>query len=171
MRVAASLLTAAVVLHGGWVHANPPATVVLAPIGGETINRCNPDKLTSALKRGLRRGKHFRLGASEQDAVWLELLECSHFDQVAKTVGYGQEGNPESGGLIMASEQTVELGRESIRTAVLRARLVSGPRFIEVASGPDDRHLEAAVSSLRSAIDAALEDRGRWLIEGKHINQ
>ena len=89
---------------------------------------------------------------------------------MTRTVGYGQEGNPESGGLIMASEQTVELGRESVRTAVLRARLVSGSRFIEVASGPDDRHLEAAVPSLRSAIDAALKERGRWLIEGGRIS-
>ena len=41
-------------------------------------------------------------------------------------------------------------------------------RFIEVASGPDDPDLEKAVATIRRAIDKALADRGRWLIEGRH---
>ena len=123
------------------------------------------DRLETALRRALGRSKRVRLVPRGEDAqLAVEVLECSRLDQTTRSLDYEEDSGLERE-RIVTSEFEVGVGRESIRTFILRARLVSGPRFIDVASGPDDHDLDAAARSVRRAMDKALAERGAWLLE------
>ena len=166
--VKASLSALAIVLMlAAPSPAAVPISVALAPISNEMLHDCDEDDLEKALKSSFRRAKRFRfVPRLEQASTRIEIVECSRLEhhKRAFTSKGGPVKGPVGSGIGIGSDQEVGTQGESIRSVVLRARVVSGSRFVDVASGRKDRTLREAAQTLRHAIDRALEDRGLWLL-------
>jgi hypothetical protein len=123
-----------------------------------------------ALSGALSRGKRFRLLRNAGGAAaTVEILECSRTEwQEAMITSKGGPGGPvpgpAPGGVGRVTEQEMGVKTETVRLVVLRARIASGDRFIDVASDLKDRTMAEAAASLRRAIDEGLKTRGAWLV-------
>ena len=143
---------------------------MLAPISGEALHGCQAPEVEKALRGALARSKRLRLlpeGGGVRAS--LEILECSRAErQEGKFTSKGGPGGPVrgpgQGGVARVTEGEIGVQTESIRLVALRARIVSGDRFIDVVSGPKDRTLAEAAGSLRRALDDGLKTRGAWLV-------
>jgi hypothetical protein len=148
--------------------AASPATrpeVAVAPVEAAVVRGCG-EGVESTLRRALGRSKRVRVAADAGRApLVLEVLECSRLDQTFRASDYGEKSGLEKGGIV-ASEFEFGVGRDSVRTVILRARLRGGSRFVEVASGPDDPDLGKAAESLRREVDKVVKERGAWLMMG-----
>ena len=171
MTVKTSLLALTIVLaRPALSHAGVPIPVALAPISSETLHDCDEADLERALKGSLRRAKRFRLVPTlEQASTRIEIVECSRLEHHKQT--FTSKGGPVKGpvgvGIGIGADKEVGVQSESVRSVILRARVVSGSRFVDVASGPKDRTLREAAQILRHAIDRALEERGQWLLASR----
>ena len=171
MTVNTSLWTLAIVLAGPALSpAGSPIPVALAPISSETLHECDEADLEKALKAGFRRAKGFRFVPTlEQAPTRIEIVECSRLEHHTQT--FTSKGGPIKGpvgrGVGIGTDTEVAVQSESVRSVILRARVVSGSRFVDVASGPKDRTLREAAETLRHAIDRALEERGQWLLASR----
>jgi hypothetical protein len=160
------LTLALVVAVPGLAASAPPIPVALAPISGEALHQCKATDLEKALKGALGRAKRLRVVAESEDApTRMEILECSEREERKKTFSSksGPLKGPVGGG-VGGGDSEVSLQSDSISYVTLRARLVSGSRFVNVTSGPKDRTLREAATSLQHAIDKALTERGQWLL-------
>jgi hypothetical protein len=167
------LLALAIAIPAAATAAEPRVPVALAPISVEGLHECEVADLEKALRRGLVRAKRFHLvGGLDEAPARMEIVECTRLErhkQTATSKGgpiHGPTGCGPTGhvGIASGSESDVALQTESLRSVILRARVVAGSRFIDVASGPKDRTLREAVETLRRAIDRAIADRGQWLL-------
>ena len=139
--------------------------VALAPVEPAVVKGCG-EGVETALRRALGRSKRVRPATDADRApLVLEVLECSRLDQTVQSSDYGEKSGVEKG-RIVTSEFEIGVGRESVRTVILRGRLKAGARFVEVASGPDDPDLGKAADSLRRDVDKVMKERGSWLLGG-----
>jgi hypothetical protein len=111
--------------------------------------------------------KTLRLVLQAEDApTRLEILECSRLEHHKQT--FTPKGGPVKipvgRGVGSGAEREIGVQTESVRAVTLRARVVAGSRFVDVASGPKDRTLREAADTLRRAIDKAIKERGQWLL-------
>ena len=164
-----SLLTFAILLaRPALSPAAVPIPVALAPISSETLHGCDEADLEKALKGSFGKAKRFRFVPTlEQAAARIEVVECSrleHHKQTVTSKGGPVKGPVGVGGIGVGADNEVGAQSESVRSVILRARVVSGTRFVGVASGPKDRTLREAAQTLRHAIDRALKDvtNGCW---------
>ena len=158
---------AMVVAVTGMAASAPPVPVALAPISAEALHRCKAADLENALKATLGRAKRLRLVAESEDApTRLEILECSEREERKKTFSSksGPVKGPVGDGVGIGVDSEISLQNDSVLSVTLRARLVAGPRFVNVTSGPKNRTLREAATSLQHAIDKALTERGPWLL-------
>lgn len=145
--------------------ANPSLT--LAPLAEEALRACKARDLEKALSDRLGRSKRFRFVAGEEATeLVLEVSECSMLQQ-RRTVfetGGRPVRMPTGRGRAEGAESETGLRLEAQGLVVLRARVRSGSRFVEVSAAPKDRNLSEAAESLKRAIDRLLAQRGQWLL-------
>jgi hypothetical protein len=161
------LSLALVVAITGLAASAPPIPVALAPISAEALHQCKGADLEKTLKAALGRAKRLRLVAESEDApTRMEILECSEREERKQTFSSksGPGKGPVGGVAGIGGDSEISLQNDSVLSVILRARLVAGPRFVNVTSGPKDRTLREAAKSLQHAIDKALTDRGPWLL-------
>jgi hypothetical protein len=156
------LLLVVALVPSGSSASIPPVTLALAPISDEALHGCRAAELEKTLLGRLARGKRFHLLRDvEKPQASLEILECSRSErQEGKFTAKGGAFPGTRGG----GERDLRVQTETTRVVALRARIVSGDRFIDVASGPKDRTLSEAADTVRRAIDEALKSRGDWLV-------
>ncbi len=173
MKVTPPLFALAIVLtHPQFTAATQPVQVGLVPISDEVLHLCSVPDLEKGLKGGLGGARRFSFVPEMEAApVKIEILDCSRLEQAKRTLT--SKGGPikipvetpgGGRGIGVGAESEVSLERQSTRLVVLRARLVAGPRFADVTSGPKDRTLHDAVETLRHEIDKVLKERGEWLL-------
>lgn len=137
----------------------------LEPIADEALHGCGAGDLDKALRGAFGKAREFRL-AADSGTIRLEITGCSL--PVTRKRTLTSTGRPvrmpTEGGAAAGNESQVAVETESLRSAILRGRIVAGPRSANVASGPKDQTLRDAADSLRRAIDKALKDDRDWLL-------
>jgi hypothetical protein len=144
--------------------ASGPILLSLEPIADEALHGCEAADLERALRSSFGKARQFRL--SPDAAVRLEIEDCTLATVRKRTLtSTGRPVHmPTEGGTARGNEQEVAVETESIRSAVLRGRVVAGSRSANVASGSSDQTLREAADSLRRAIDKLLKGEGDWLL-------
>lgn len=139
----------------------------LAPLAEEALHACKARDLEKSLRNRLGRGKRFRLVAGDTATeLVLEVAECSMLQQRRRVFETGGRPvtMPTGRGIAQGAEGETGLRLEAQGLVVLKARVRSGSRFVEVSAAPKDRNLSEAAESLKSAIDRVLAQRGQWLL-------
>jgi len=170
-RVLVFLLLALVLATPAPSAVTTPVPISLSAIPDDVLHGCRVGELEKALRGRLARGKRFHLQRdAEGTRATLEILECSRAERqegefTAK--GGPVTGPTKEGGLGRGADREVVMETKTVRLVAVRARLVSGERFVDVSSGPKDRSMNDAADTLRRAIDHALRDRGEWLLASR----
>jgi hypothetical protein len=95
--------------------------VALVELSAADLRGCDADDLESALRRGIGRRKRVRLAESQDAPLSLKVVECRVLEQETRHAGYQKKPKFGDGGRIVASEQVVEVGRESEHLRPARA--------------------------------------------------
>jgi len=146
---------------------DPPLLSLTSP-SDAVLHGCKKGDLEKELRARLRSSPRFRLATAETPApLSVEIVECSLFELRRRvlTTGGRPVRMPTGGGEAYGSESETGLRMEGNPRAVVRARLGAGSRFVAIASGPKDKNVREAADSVKRAIEAALVERGRWLLE------
>jgi hypothetical protein len=144
-----------------------PLRLRIATAPDAVVDSCDSAVVESRLAARLSRSSLRVVSPDEPTDLRAEIVECvvaTREKAVSSIQGTPLKLPTGRAGVMTGGEQEYDVHTETTRRVVLKVRLTSGHRSLDVVSDPVDQNLGQATKTVGKAIERTVKDRRSWLL-------